>query len=265
VDVLAVLLVSVVIPEADNVPVIVVVAALRVPVDTTFDAVSCPAIPAPPETVKAPEEIEVLSVVLVIATSPDALSAVTLVFPDVREVTVVAPEESDPVTRFPAVICPATPRPPEMIRAPVLDVVLAVVLVKKLFPDTVSDEAVALPVTMALLVSCPTIPTPPETTRAPVAVVVLPVVLLRVVIPEAVKFVTDVFPDKSVPVVTCPDTPTPPVMTTDPVVVLVLAVPLVKLEIPEKVGLFIVEIVPPVMLMLVPAVYMVVPTSIPFE
>jgi len=54
-------------------------------------------------------------------------------------------------------------------------------------------------------------------------------------------------------------------MTTDPVLVVVLAVPLVKLEIPEKVGLFIVEIVPPVMLIFVPPVYMVVPTSMPFE
>jgi len=147
-----------------------------------------------------------------------------------------------------------------MTRAPVEVLELAVVDVIFVFPVAVRVVVVVFPEESVPVVTCPATPRPPEMVRAPVPVVVLTDVFEKVTSPVAVRDPVEMFPD-----VTCPDTPRPPVITTDPVPVVVLAVPLVNEEIPEKVGLLIVEIIPPVMVIFVPPVYMVVPTRTPLE
>jgi len=213
---------------------------------------------------RAPEPVLLLTVVLE-----------TVAFPVVERVPVmvVFPEVRVPaVEMFPAVICPVTPTPPETVKAPLLVVVLAVVLVSVVFPEAVKVEMIELPETSEPTVACPATPSPPDTLKAPVLVVVLAVVLVKFVsplalsVPVMVVFPPEIVPDVlKLPAVTCPATPRPPLRVTPPVVVVVLGDVLVKAALPEKVGLLTVEIVPPVMLMLVPPVYMVVPTRIPFE
>jgi len=92
--VLAVPLVSVVFPVAESVPEMVVLPPENVPVVAKFPAVSCPAIPAPPETVNAPVDVLELMVVLLMAVNPVVL----------RDARFVFPAESVPeVERLPAV------------------------------------------------------------------------------------------------------------------------------------------------------------------
>jgi len=172
-------------------------------------------------------------------------------------VMLVFPEVTVPVTVFPDVTCPLIPRPPVMTRAPVPVVVLAVPLVKVVFPDAVkvpvivvAPEASVPAVERFPAVTCPATPTPPETTRAPVLVVVLAVAFDRVVIPLAERVPEMVwFPDASVvtvvaaaervpavlmfPAVICPTIPTPPAIVKAPVPVVVLAVAFVMDVIPE--------------------------------
>jgi len=128
--VLEVAFVSVVIPVADNVPVMVVFPETRVPVVERLPAVICPTTPRPPETVKAPDPVVVLTVVAVILVFPDAESVpVIVVFPELMLVAV-----STPVLVLPEVTCPTTPSPPAMVSAPVPVVVLTVVLESVVFP-----------------------------------------------------------------------------------------------------------------------------------
>jgi len=190
-------------PDAESVPIKVVLPAERVPVMIVFPdanvpevemfpAVICPATPRPPETVKAPVDIVVLTVVAVILVFPDAVRVPDIVvFPAFR-----VPD----ALMFPAETCPETPRPPAMVRAPVAVLVLAVVLAKDVFPLVyrvpvmvvlfaasvvrVVEVAESDPVTVFPEVICPATPTPPDTMRAPVDAVVLAVVLVIVAFPE---------------------------------------------------------------------------------
>jgi len=75
------------------------------------------------------------------------VALVKVVIPDAERVPVmvVFPDVKLPaVERFPAVTCPETPRPPEMVMAPVAVVVLAVPLVKLAIPEKVGLLTVAM-------------------------------------------------------------------------------------------------------------------------
>jgi len=103
--------------------------------------------------------VVVLAVPLVKLATPDA----------VKVVVVVAVALSVPVTVFPEVTCPATPTPPDTVRAPVAVVVLAVAFVSDVMPEAESVPVMvvfveaSVPVTVFPEVTCPTTPTPPET------------------------------------------------------------------------------------------------------
>jgi len=179
----------------------VVFPAVKDPVIVLAE-LTCPAIPSPPDTVSAPEEVLVLAVVLVIVVSPLAERLVVLVFPAV----------SVPVRSVPDETCPMTPRPPETVKAPVDDVVLRVVEVMLVFPEAVSkvtvvDPATSVPDVETLpAVSCPAMPAPPETTIAPDDVLELAVALENVEIPDVFKVpVMVVFPAERTPVDVVPE------------------------------------------------------------
>jgi len=111
--VLGVVLERDVVPDAEKDPFTVVFPETRVPAVERFPAVTCPEIPAPPATIKAPVEVVILGVVLFKEVAPEAENV---------PATLVLPEESEPVSVLFDVTCPAIPIPPATVNAP--DVVL---------------------------------------------------------------------------------------------------------------------------------------------
>jgi hypothetical protein len=141
-------------------------------------------------------------VVLVIETSPDEVSPVS-VPKDVTEGCEAV--ESVPkrvvAETAPALTVPATPMPPETIKAPVPVVVLATVDVIDTTPEEVRPESVptlvievCAPVAKVPVIppeklavvpyNAPAIPTPPVTRNAPVPVEVDAIVLVIITAPE---------------------------------------------------------------------------------
>jgi len=128
--VLAVALVMLVLPLAVRLPEIVVFPALSVPVVLTFPAVTCPDIPAPPETINAPDVVEILADVLFTEVTPL----------EVRVPEILAlPEARVPaVEKLPAFTCPDAPIPPTTTSAPVEVLEDKVPLVSVVFPLALS-------------------------------------------------------------------------------------------------------------------------------
>jgi len=109
--------------------------------ETSDPVVICPTIPSPPEIVRAPVDVVVLGVVLVMLVTPltESVPVIVVLFAE-RETTVVFPDE-----RVPVVICPMTPSPPDTVRAPDDDVVLGVAFVMVTRPEEVMFPVVKEP------------------------------------------------------------------------------------------------------------------------